>query len=46
MRELCPSLIVSSIVGSLIKLVLEGEIRREGVGMDIKDIAVVKLNLG
>lgn len=36
MRELCPSLSVSSIKGSLRKLVTEGEIRREGVGMAIK----------
>ena len=46
MKELSPSLSVSSIVGSLRKLVAEGEIKREGVGMDIKYIAVVKLNLG
>ena len=36
MRELCPSLSVSSIVGSLRKLVAEGEIKRQGVGMAIK----------
>ena len=45
-RELCPSLSLSSIEGSLRKLLAEGEIKREGVGMDIKYIAVVKLNLG
>ena len=31
-RELCPSLSVSSIEGSLRKLVAEGELRREGTG--------------
>ena len=46
MRELCPLLNVSSIEGSLRKLVAEGEIKREGVGRTIKYIVVVKLNLG
>lgn len=31
-RELCPALSVSSIEGSLRKLVAEGELRREGRG--------------
>ena len=31
-RELCPSLSVSSIEGSLRKLVAEGELKREGTG--------------
>lgn len=37
-RELCPSLSVSSIEGSLRKLVAEGEIKREGVGRATKYI--------
>lgn len=37
-RELCPSLSISSIEGSLRKLVEEGELRREGVGRSIKYI--------
>ena len=37
-RELCPSLSVSSIEGSLRKLVEEGELRREGVGRSTKYI--------
>ncbi len=37
-RELCPSLSVSSIEGSLRKLVDEGEIKREGVGRATKYI--------
>ena len=36
MKELCPSLSVSSIEGSLRKLVAEGEIKIEGVGRAIK----------
>lgn len=44
MKELSPSLSVSSIKGSLRKLVAEGKIKREGVGRAIKYIAVVKLN--
>ena len=36
MKELCPSLSVSSIEGSLRKLVAEGEMKREGVGRAIK----------
>ena len=35
-RELCPSLSVSSIEGSLRKLTDEGEIKREGVGRAVK----------
>ena len=35
-RELCPSLSLSSIEGSLRKLAAEGEIKREGVGRAIK----------
>ena len=31
-RELCPSLSISSIEGSLRKLVDEGELRRDGIG--------------
>ena len=31
-RELCPSLSLSSVVGALRKLVAEGAIRREGAG--------------
>ena len=31
-RELCPSLSVSSIEGALRKMVAEGELKREGVG--------------
>ena len=37
-RELCPSLSISSIEGSLRKLVEEGELRREGVGRSTKYI--------
>ena len=37
-RELCPSLSVSSIEGSLRKLIDEGEIKREGVGRATKYI--------
>lgn len=37
-RELCPSLSVSSIEGALRKLIAEGEIKREGVGRAIKYI--------
>ena len=37
-RELCPSLSVSSIEGALRKLLAEGEIKREGVGREIKYI--------
>ena len=37
-RELCPSLSVSSIEGALRKLLAEGEIKREGVGRAIKYI--------
>ena len=37
-RELCPSLSVSSIEGALRKLLSEGEIKREGVGRAIKYI--------
>lgn len=37
-RELCPSLSLSSIEGSLRKLVAEGEIKREGVGRATKYI--------
>lgn len=37
-RELCPSLSISSIEGSLRKLVEEGDLRREGVGRSIKYI--------
>lgn len=37
-RELCPSLSVSSIEGSLRKLIAEGEIKREGVGKSTKYI--------
>lgn len=37
-RELCPSLSVSSIEGSLRKLIAEGEIKREGVGRATKYI--------
>ena len=37
-RELCPSLSVSSIEGSLRKLIDEGEIKREGVGKSTKYI--------
>lgn len=37
-RELCPSLSVSSIEGSLRKLVAEGELKREGVGRATKYI--------
>ena len=36
--ELCPSLSVSSIEGSLRKLITEGEIKREGVGRSTKYI--------
>ena len=35
-RELCPSLSISSIEGALRKLVAEGEIKREGNGKNIK----------
>ena len=35
-RELCPSLSVSSIEGALRKLVAEGELQREGVGRSTK----------
>lgn len=35
-RELCPSLSLSSIEGSLRKLTADGEIKREGVGRAIK----------
>ncbi|MBE6649236.1 MAG: Fic family protein, partial [Ruminococcaceae bacterium] len=35
-RELCPSLSISSIEGALRKLVAEGEIQREGNGKNIK----------
>ena len=45
-REVCPSLSVSSIEGSLRKLVAEGEIKSECVGRVIKYKAVLKLNLG
>ena len=34
-RELCPSLSISSIEGALRKLVAEGEIKREGNGKNI-----------
>lgn len=34
-RELCPSLSVSSVEGALRKLVASGEIRREGKGKNI-----------
>lgn len=37
-RELCPSLSISSIEGSLRKLVEEGELRRDGVGRSTKYI--------
>lgn len=37
-RELCPSLSISSIEGSLRKLVEEGELQREGVGRSTKYI--------
>ncbi len=37
-RELCPSLSVSSIEGALRKLIAEGEIKREGVGKSTKYI--------
>lgn len=37
-RELCPSLSISSIEGSLRKLTDEGEIKREGVGRTTKYI--------
>ena len=37
-RELCPSLSISSVEGSLRKLVEEGELRREGVGRSTKYI--------
>lgn len=37
-REICPSLSISSIEGSLRKLVEEGELRREGVGRSTKYI--------
>ena len=37
-RELCPSLSISSTEGSLRKLVEEGELRREGVGRSTKYI--------
>lgn len=37
-RELCPSLSISSIEGSLRKLVEEGELRRKGVGRSTKYI--------
>ena len=37
-RELCPSLSVSSIEGSLRKLIDEGEIKREGIGRATKYI--------
>lgn len=37
-RELCPSLSVSSIEGALRKLIAEGEIKREGVGRATKYI--------
>ena len=36
--ELCPTLSISSIEGSLRKLVGEGELRREGVGRSTKYI--------
>ena len=39
-RELCPSLSISSIEGSLRKLVEEGELRREGVGRSTKYIRI------
>ena len=35
-RELCPSLSISSIEGALRKLVVEGEIKREGNGKNIR----------
>ena len=35
-RELCPSLSISSIEGALRKLVAEGEIKREGNGKNIR----------
>ena len=35
-RELCPSLSVSSIEGALRKLIAEGEIKREGIGRATK----------
>lgn len=34
-RELCPSLSISSIEGALRKLVASGELKREGVGKNI-----------
>ena len=37
-RELCPSLSVSSIEGSLRQLIAEGEINREGIGRATKYI--------
>lgn len=37
-REICPSLSVSSIEGALRKLIDEGEIKREGVGRATKYI--------
>lgn len=40
-RELCPSLSVSSIEGALRKLIAQGEIKREGVGRATKYIRLV-----
>ena len=37
-RELCPNLSLSSIEGSLRKLVDDGEIKREGIGRATKYI--------
>lgn len=37
-RELCPSISVSSIEGALRKLIAEGEIKREGIGRSTKYI--------
>ena len=35
-RELCPSLSVSSVEGALRKLVLSGELKKEGSGKNIR----------
>ena len=35
LRELCPSLSVSSVEGALRKLVTAGELKREGTGKNI-----------
>ena len=36
LRELCPSLSISSIEGALRRLVAEGELKREGIGKNIR----------